>query len=172
MKRNILLLLPISFFLFSCSSENSVADKYAVEKGSVLVDEKIYRASPIWNASYFKQIEIGIDWQFSGPVLLFSSDCPLSGRELKSLPKDVVDFSGLDFQQEKYACDGTSYYSYTQTVSEETVSVTIDSEQYSGMIALFYSCSLQEYVVTPRDGGSSFSVYLQTGSVFLTVGNI
>lgn len=172
MKRNIFLLIPLAFSLFSCSSGKSVEENYVVERGSLLLDQRIYKVSPIWSASHCDQIEIGIDWRFSSSVLLFSADCPLSSQELKSLPKDVVDFSGLEFQQEKYACDGTSYYSYTPTVSREMMSVTIDSERYSGMIALFYSCSLQEYIVTPKDGGNSFSLYLQASSVFLTVENM
>lgn len=172
MKKKLLALTPLLIALLSCSSGSSAGENYTVTQGSLLIDQRIYQVTPVWQAENFERLGVTVDWQFSGQAVLFQDDCPLTAEDIKSLSVGSISLSFLETQNERQACGGTDFFTYTPIDDRSNFTVNVDSTQYSGKVALFYGCNLQEYVVTPKDGGDPFSIYLQASSLWLTVASV
>lgn len=164
------LLLGIAALSSLCLCEaKPITDDYNIVKGDYLKEEKIAQLTPTMSAKAFDSISVYPSWEFVEP-LFFTKDCPFIEKEMISFSQYTGNYS-RKFVKKSYQCEGTELYSYSkkEKISNCFFGYHKDITVTEGTCAAFYVADLIEYKVTPKDGRKPFSVYEESGNIFVSI---
>lgn len=164
------LLLGIAALSSLCSCETKpITDDYDIVRGDTLEEQKIAQITPVISAKSFDSISVYPSWKYVDP-LFFTKDCPFTRSEMISFNQYIGNCS-REFVKKSYKCEGTELYSYSkkEELSQYIFGYHKDINVTDGTCAAFYVADLIEYKVTPKDGRKPFSVYEESGNIFVSI---
>lgn len=159
--KNYFFVLLFPSFLCSCGNTNEYVslDQYEIKESQTLEEQRVGRASDVWNLNVLVPPSIAPSWSFkTTPVILFKDDCLFTKEETLSFIHKEINVDS--FEKEKKRVEDTDFYTYSEKCeTPSTWNVKYDTSSLSGKYALYYVTDLQEYTVTPKDGRESFKMY-------------
>lgn len=171
------ILLICSFSLLSYNSNNfnrKLLDNYTIEKSELISDAKISRISNIVNIKTISKFSTKYDWTYDTAALFFQPEyCTMSRNELGAFLKWVQP-GDFEFENDRYSCTGTPFYSYNSKKKIDPVEVSIDAkdietdDSLEKNYAFFYITDLREYKLTSKTDNSTFSLYVSFNSLIVS----
>lgn len=154
--KNYFFVLLFPSFLCSCGNTNEYVslDQYEIKESQTLEEQRVGRASDVWNLNILVPSSIAPSWSFkTTPVILFKDDCLFTKEETLSFMHKETDVDS--FEKEKERVEDTDFYTYSEKCeTPSTWNVKYDTSSLNGKYALYYVTNLQEYTVTLKMGES------------------
>ena len=166
--------LLITFFsLFSCTKKDNnldVLNNYIIKKSDILNETKIYQLSDAVSSKNIDKIDINESFIYISNAIFFESDCIMNENELSSFLLSN-NYTNFKFEDNKYKCIGTNYYSYNKREKVDKLEYTIETANLNQnyQYALFYISDLQKYKITSKINNISFNLYISVGSFIISL---
>lgn len=160
--------------LASCGDDN-VSDEerlnpYTIVKGDTLLEQKVCQTGLAFSSTTITGTNLNAHewhWNYDRDPVFFDATCSLSKEELKSFA-NIYRYDS-HFEEEAYSCLGTDLYSYSERYTDDKSDYMVKVPEESGIYIPFLVCDLIEYVITPKNGGESFTIYGSATEPHLTL---